>query len=316
VIGDLILDRFVRGEVNRFSPEEVACPVLDCSEEQCFLGGAANVAANLFALGANVTLAGLTGLDQSAEGISFLLANMWTRAPERFSKAIFPVEGRPTTTKTRFVANERHLLRTDKESREPASVQELKGIVQYTEQWAKGGNGGIIIQDYAKGVVTEFLITEVMRIAQKEEIPVFVDPKEAHWKLFKGAELVKPNVKEALSAFGVRDHDPYGDILNWGRSVLTFTGAKAVIITRGADGMSLFTKTEGGAWVLPQPVEVEDVSGAGDTSIAILALARLAGADWKDAMAWANTGAGIVIGKRGTSVIQLDELLAKFPQRS
>ena len=170
---------------------------------------------------------------------------------------------------------------------------------------------GIIIQDYAKGVVTPSLLRALMEMAKEENVPVFIDPKKEHWFHFRDAELVKPNLSEAMAAFGVSGADQANHVEQWGRSMLQYTRAKAVIVTQGKDGMYLFTD-EQETRVLPQPAEVVDVSGAGDTSMATLALSKLAGASWIEAMVLANAAAGIAVGKRGTSVVTTDKLLDRF----
>jgi D-beta-D-heptose 7-phosphate kinase/D-beta-D-heptose 1-phosphate adenosyltransferase len=171
----------------------------------------------------------------------------------------------------------------------------------------------IIVQDYAKGAVTPFLVRELMKLAKDNNTPVFVDPKSDLWPHFKGAALVKPNLPEAMSAFGVVGKEHEGLVERWGRSMLKYTRAEAVVVTRGRDGMSLFTEDEE-VWAVPQPVDVVDVSGAGDTSMATLVLCRLAGATWAEALGLANAAAGIAVGKRGTSTVTTDELLDRFPE--
>jgi rfaE bifunctional protein kinase chain/domain len=152
-----------------------------------------------------------------------------------------------------------------------------------------------------------------MSLASDSNIPVFVDPKSDLWPHFKGAALVKPNLSEAMSAFGVYGSAHENPVERWGRSMLQYTRAEAVVVTRAQDGMSLFTEDEE-LWSVPQPVDVVDVSGAGDTSMATLVLSRLAGATWVEALELANAAAGIAVGKRGTSTVSTDELLGKFSE--
>jgi rfaE bifunctional protein kinase chain/domain len=306
VIGDAMLDRFVWGSVERFSPEAAACPVLDFDRETKMLGGAGNIATNLLSLGASdVTLAGLVGRDDEGRELQRMMAYGGV--------GDFLLMGdRPTTAKTRFVADDKHLLRFDREFTEPASEHDseilLERILARYEKF-----DGIVIQDYAKGAVTPFLVRELMKLAEADNTPVFVDPKSDLWPHFNGAALVKPNLPEAMSAFGVVGKEHEGLVERWGRSMLKYTRAGAVVVTRGKDGMSLFTKDEE-AWAVPQPTKVVDVSGAGDTSMATLVLSRLAGATWVEAMSLANAAAGIAVGKRGTSTVTTDELLDKYPK--
>lgn len=309
VVGDVILDKFVWGEVNRFSPEAHTCPILDHTGQTTMLGGAGNVATNLNALGSCcVSLVGTIGGDPEADELRLLMQE------EKLDDGLLQILDRSTTVKTRFVSKGAHLLRYDREVIEPVGQQEEKvllstilGVLTAT----RGGCHGIIIQDYAKGVVTPSLLRALMGMAKEENVPVFIDPKKEHWYHFRDAELVKPNLREAMAAFGVSGDDQANHVAQWGRSMLQYTRAKAVIVTQGKDGMYLFTD-EQEARVLPQPTEVVDVSGAGDTSMATLALSKLAGASWIEAMVLANVAAGIAVGKHGTSVVTTDELLDRF----
>jgi D-beta-D-heptose 7-phosphate kinase/D-beta-D-heptose 1-phosphate adenosyltransferase len=306
VVGDVMLDRFVWGNVERFSPEAAACPVLEFERETKMLGGAGNVATNLLALGASsVCLTGLVGRDRDGYELQHRIG---------YGKIedLLLILDRPTTTKTRFVAEDKHLLRFDRETLEPASESETKVILERISSRMQDVDA-IIVQDYAKGAVTPFLVRELMKLAAESNTPVFIDPKSDLWPFFKGAALVKPNLPEAMSAFGVVGKEHEGLVERWGRSMLKYTRAGAVVVTRGRDGMSLFTKEEE-AWAVPQPVDVVDVSGAGDTAMASLVLSRLAGATWVEAMSLANAAAGIAVGKRGTSTVTTDELLDRFPK--
>jgi D-beta-D-heptose 7-phosphate kinase/D-beta-D-heptose 1-phosphate adenosyltransferase len=306
VVGDVMLDRFVWGNVERFSPEAAACPVLEFERETKMLGGAGNVATNLLALGASsVCLTGLVGRDRDGYELQHRIG---------YGKIedLLLILDRPTTTKTRFVAEDKHLLRFDRETLEPASESETKVILERISSRMQDVDA-IIVQDYAKGAVTPFLIRELMKLAAENNTPVFVDPKSDLWPFFKGAALVKPNLPEAMSAFGVVGKEHEGLVERWGRSMLKYTRAGAVVVTRGRDGMSLFTKEEE-AWAVPQPVDVVDVSGAGDTTMSTLVLSRLAGATWVEAMELANVAAGVAVGKRGTSTVTTDELLDRYPK--
>jgi D-beta-D-heptose 7-phosphate kinase/D-beta-D-heptose 1-phosphate adenosyltransferase len=306
VVGDVMLDRFVWGNVERFSPESAACPVLEFERETKMLGGAGNVATNLLALGASsVCLTGLVGRDQDGYELQHRIGY------GKIEDLLLMLD-RPTTTKTRFVAEDKHLLRFDRETLEPASESETKVILERISSRMQDVDA-IIVQDYAKGAVTPFLVRELMKLAAESNTPVFIDPKSDLWPFFKGAALVKPNLPEAMSAFGVVGKEHEGLVERWGRSMLKYTRAGAVVVTRGRDGMSLFTKEEE-AWAVPQPVDVVDVSGAGDTTMATLVLSRLAGATWVEAMELANVAAGVAVGKRGTSTVTTDELLDRYPK--
>lgn len=305
VVGDVILDKFVSGDVSRFSPEAPACPVLEHREQLLMLGGAGNVAANLNALGArSVSLIGVVGKDTESHDLSSLSRE------QGLDTHLFRIPSRPTTVKTRFVSQNVHLLRYDCETTDPVDDHDgrcLRAALRHQVPF----NHGVVLQDYAKGVVTPALVETLMDIARREEVPVFIDPKKDHWSLFRGAELVKPNQLEALSAFAA-SKDAL-DVEQCGRSMLNYTQAKAVVVTRGAEGMHLFSE-ENELLMRPSPVEVVDVSGAGDTSMAALTLSRLAGASWQEALEIANAAAGIVVGKRGTSIVEADEVLDSLPE--
>ncbi len=308
VVGDVMLDRFIWGDVHRFSPEAAACPVLEFESEKGSLGGAGNVATNLVSLGASaVHLTGLVGRDEAGRELQQLIGR-------NAINDILLMGERPTTTKTRFVVEDKHLLRFDRESTELAAEWEAEIILHRIRECRF--LDGIIVQDYAKGAVTPFLIRSLMELAKEKNTPVFIDPKSDLWPHFEGAALVKPNLPEAMSAFGVIGKEFEATVERWGRSMLKYTRAEAIVVTRGQDGMSLFTKDEE-AWALPAQLmvkhgDVVDVSGAGDTAMATLTLSRLAGATWVEAIELANVAAGIVVCKRGTSTASTSELLEFF----
>lgn len=314
VVGDVMLDRFVRGSVGRFSPEAPSCPVLDQTETETMLGGAGNVATNLAHLGAKcVRLVGLSGYDTIGQELNWHMQ----QAEENIDNQLVRCGNRPTTVKTRFVAHDdRHLLRHDVETTEPGTDQDQKMLLNRVRDMARICQG-IIVEDYDKGTITRDVMGAIMDIAAGQNIPVFIDPKKNHWEHFRDAEVVKPNLDEAFAAMGRPDQVgcPECSIEEAGQWLLRYTRAKAVIITRGEEGMSLFERDADGtgiAWALPTPVEVVDVSGAGDTTMATLTLARLAGASWLEAMDLANTAAGIAVGKPGTSTVSAEELLSRF----
>jgi rfaE bifunctional protein kinase chain/domain len=304
VIGDVMLDRFVWGDVNRFSPEAPSCKVLDFDHEELMLGGAANVATNLVSLGAEVRLVGLAGYDDSGRDLASLLFQ------SEIANNLKKSSSRKTTTKVRFVSQEDavHLLRVDHEAAIPASDREQEDLLHEVER-CLGDVSGIVIADYGKGVITRGLIREIMVLAAGRNIPVFVDPKKDHWEHYRGAELVKPNKIEAYAALGLK---PSGGDPNVGDRLLKYTRAKAVAVTLGSDGIALYTDLGPSLSHPRSSVIAVDVSGAGDTTMAALTLARLAGAGWLEAMDLANTAAGIVVGKRGTSTVSADELLNKY----
>ncbi len=213
VVGDVMLDRFVWGDVHRFSPESPACPVLDFERETKMLGGAGNVATNLVSLGARaVHLTGLVGRDEEGRELQQLIG-------QGKINDILLMGERSTTTKTRFVAEDRHLLRFDRETTELASDREVQIILGRIRERMEDVEG-VIVQDYAKGAVTPFLIRSLMELSKEKNTPVFIDPKSDIWSHFKGAALVKPNLPEAMSAFGVVGTEFEAPVDRCGRSLL------------------------------------------------------------------------------------------------
>jgi D-beta-D-heptose 7-phosphate kinase/D-beta-D-heptose 1-phosphate adenosyltransferase len=320
VVGDVMLDRFIWGDVDRMSPEAPSCPVLSHAHETTMLGGAGNAAANLARLGAkHVRLTGLLGEDSAGRELSRLIS----QHPGCIHDKLLRLSStRSTTVKTRFVnrAGGTHILRYDNESVMTASEPEKCALFAVIKMLIDPCDG-ILVTDYGKGVVTPDLLRLILSIGEERNIPVFIDPKHKHWEHFKGAALVKANLAEAYAALGLSVGSQ--SIVHVGRMLLSLTRAKAVIITLGAEGMSLFTDNGAGDGYqgytaseesLCPSVKATDVSGAGDTAMAALVLARLAGATWPEAMKLANTAAGIAVGKAGTATIFPEDLLSTFQQ--
>lgn len=298
VVGDVMLDRFVWGSVNRFSPEAPTCPVLEFSEEVVTIGGAANVAANLAALGAKcIRLVGAIGYDNAGLEIRWLLDKM--PKIDNDLQTVF----RPTTEKIRYVAEGQHLLRFDRESQEPLSERDEKLILSKIRHWLPLVSA-VVLEDYGKGVLTPSLIRAVIKLAADANTPIFVDPKKDHWEHYRGVEILKPNLVEAKAAAG----RPEGSLSELGPFLLNLTRANAIVITQGKDGMTSFCGQDV-AQVIPSPVAAIDLSGAGDTTMAALTLAKLAGASLVEAMQLANMAAGLAVQKKGTSVVTAEELL-------
>jgi D-beta-D-heptose 7-phosphate kinase/D-beta-D-heptose 1-phosphate adenosyltransferase len=301
VVGDVILDRYVWGSVDRISPE-APVPVVRVTRESIMLGGAGNVARNARSLGGSVDLVAAAGADDAAGEITRLLADWKIDASGLVVDA-----KRPTTVKTRVIARAQQVVRFDRESESPLGegvAQQLLDVVR-----ARGPNlDGAILQDYGKGLFTAEIIDDMLDIFAEYGVPVFVDPKTEHWDRFKGAALVKPNLREAESFTGMRVTSE-ADLVQLGRELLARTGAAAVAITRGEAGMSLFTSDGAVEHVATRSRAVADVAGAGDTSIATLALARLAGASWIEAALLANAAAGVVVTVPGTATLTPAELL-------
>lgn len=300
VLGDVMLDRFIYGAVDRISPE-APVPVIAVERETAMLGGAGNVARNVAALGGRAVLIGLIGDDDAGRALSAMLAD------EPGLKADLVVEaGRKTTEKVRYISGAHQMLRVDREDRRPGDAAAL--VEAFGAHLA--GADVVVLSDYAKGVLTDGVVRRAIDAARAAGKPVIVDPKSRDLARYDGATLIKPNRKEAAEATGVVGA---GDEAaeEAGAAILAVAPhLNAVLITRGGAGMTLSAR--GGAAVhLPATaVEVFDVSGAGDTVAATLALAVAAGAALADAARLANLAAGLVVSKLGTDVVTASELTA------
>jgi D-beta-D-heptose 7-phosphate kinase/D-beta-D-heptose 1-phosphate adenosyltransferase len=301
VIGDVILDRYVWGAVDRISPE-APVPVVQVTRESIMPGGAGNVARNVAALGGQVELIAAVGEDDTGRELTRLLSE-W----KIDTTGLVAETGRPTTVKTRVIARAQQVVRFDRESEEvltpPSTIQLLETIRARIDRV-----DGVILEDYGKGILSNSVLEVIMQVCADRNRPVFVDPKAEHWALYRGAELVKPNLREAEQVTGIRARGDE-DLTRLGRAVLDATGARTVAITRGERGMTLFY-ADGGLDNVPTVAHaVADATGAGDTAIAALALARLAGASWTEAASLANSAAGVVVQVPGTASLGPDELI-------
>jgi D-beta-D-heptose 7-phosphate kinase/D-beta-D-heptose 1-phosphate adenosyltransferase len=262
-----------------------------------------------------VRLVGLIGHDEQGRDIEVMMRDALRDHHSPVDNQLVKSPSRITTAKTRFVsqADDVHLLRFDREETTPASKSEFEALSYPIRQWSSVVSG-IVIEDYGKGVVTPDLLRLVSMLGEERNIPVFIDPKKDHWEHFRGAEVVKPNEVEAYAALGLKPGScPIEDV---GDRLLKYTRAKAVIITRGQEGMTLFTKEGECITAVPTPVEAIDVSGAGDTAMSALSLSRIAGATWEEAMELANTASGIAVTKSGTSTVSKDELLSRYGEEN
>ena len=299
VVGDAMLDRYVRGEVSRISPE-APVPVLSVTERTDVPGGAANVAANLRGLGCSVALWGITGSDGQAGILGSLLEEL------RVENFLVCDRNRPTTSKTRLVADSQQIVRYDEESNEPVS-SELEDRLFLSLESCISGADAVVLSDYGKGLFGKGLARRITDAARREGRPVFIDPKGDKWERYRGADCVTPNERELFQVPG--ECREKGLSLHGGNLRNSFAFRK-LLVTRGAKGMCLFD--DEGEYSLPAPRvrDVYDVSGAGDTVVSVLAAAVAAGFSWRDAMALANTAAGVVITKSGTSPVSIEELVS------
>lgn len=308
IVGDLMLDVFVWGDVQRISPE-APVPVVDVREETQLLGGTANVANNVAALGGKAVVAGVVGNDLNGREVVRMLRKVGV-PPE----GLVVEDQRPTTVKTRVIAQNQQVVRYDRELRKPLQRSSLEQIVAYLEKRSTNA-GALIVSDYAKGVVTPELMDAIRGLGLPARFPVIVDPKIQHAELYRGVTLVTPNHHEASRMSGIDITDP-DSLLAAGRMLQKRLQCEAVLITRGKDGMALFDHTGAMTDIPTVARRVYDVTGAGDTVIATLALGLAAGLSTTDAALLANIAAGVVVGEVGTAVVTVDGLIEAIQDHS
>jgi D-beta-D-heptose 7-phosphate kinase/D-beta-D-heptose 1-phosphate adenosyltransferase len=300
VVGDLILDHYVMGKVSRISPE-APVPVVHIESESLRLGGAANVFNNILALGGKADICGVIGADESGR---LLMKELGAKRAGRGGVVIDP--DRPTTRKSRVIAHNQQIVRYDIEGRHELKGALRRRILRYVESRLRDLSC-VVVSDYAKGVVSAALMSEITRLAALRKVPVIVDPKVEHFGYYKGVTVITPNHLEATQASGLHGDDDQ-TINEAGMMIRQRLGCQSVLITRGERGMSLY-EGDGLSWHLPtQARQVYDVTGAGDTVIGTLALALSAGATIKNGAILANHAASVVVGMRGTATVSPDQL--------
>ena len=300
VLGDVMLDRFLYGAVERISPE-APVPVVRLARSLAMPGGAGNVARNLSALGGQAVLVGLVGQDPAAAEFRALLA-----ADPRITDATVASASRPTICKMRVIAGTQQVVRLDDEVSTSADAAEQAALLAAVEA-ALPGCAALILSDYAKGVLTPGLIAAAIAAAHRLGIPVLADPKSDDFAQYRGADCLTPNARE----LGRAARQPVGteaEVAAAARKVMATAGLPALLCTRAEKGMTLVRADDGVDSVPAEAREVFDVSGAGDTVIAALALTHAAGHPLPEAMRIANAAAGIVVGKLGTATVSADEL--------
>lgn len=306
IVGDIIIDQFIWGRVSRISPE-APVPVVDVYDENLRLGGCANVMHNICAIGGGAGLVGVVGGDEAS---NMLLKELARLKIDRAGVVIEP--GRPTTTKTRIIAHGQQIVRFDRERRKAVADQSIEDMLAHVDREMERGLGAIIVSDYNKGVVSEALLAGIIKRAGGKKIPVCVDPKRNDFSFYQGVDIITPNHHEAGRALGIADGNEEANIEQMGRDLLRKYDFQAVLVTRGENGMSLFENLPGPRFshtAFPAKAkEVYDVTGAGDTVIAVFALAVASGATYREAAYLANHAAGIVVGKLGTATISRLEL--------
>ena len=300
-IGDVILDRYVQGRVARISPE-APIPVLAIEDEFCTAGGAANVAANIAALGCQVTLIGVVGCDAGAADLAAALA----RWPQLTCHWICQ-SNRPTTVKTRYVAGGHQLLRADAET--TRTIDDASALICMEHlQSALVSGSVLVLSDYQKGMLGAALTQSAIALARQRGCPVVVDPKGRDFNKYSGASVLTPNVAELANAHG-DELCTEAAIVAAAQDLAERHNIAHILATRSQDGMSLVPAGSAAALHIPsQAREVFDVSGAGDTVVSVLAAALACGVSLAEAARLANAGAGVAVSKRGTAVVTMAEL--------
>jgi len=296
VLGDLMLDRYIWGNVSRISPE-APVPVVEVQKSTSCLGGAGNVSRNLEGLGASPLPVGFVGNDE--EGL-------WIKKHVAENGGIFIDDERPTTVKTRIIAHHQQVVRVDQERKRPIAPKDEEKILNFIR---KEKCEGLIISDYNKGIVTKRLMARLLPFAKASRIPIFVDPKIENFMLFSPVTFISPNHME-VEKIVLHPCRSDAEVDKAGKEILSRISSLYLIIKRGEQGMSIFEKGKKPVHIPTNAREVFDVTGAGDTVIATASLALLAGATIQEAAILANAAAGVVVAKIGTAFCTPEELLS------
>ncbi len=301
VVGDLIADRFLWGKVSRISPE-APVPVVHVVNESLALGGAANVAHNIRALGGRVSLGGLVGNDALGEWVREECGRL-----EIDPSTVVTAPGRRTTEKTRVVAQHQQVVRFDREDLVDPAASTLVALSKALERRLARVDA-VVVSDYAKGSLEPTVLRKLIAAARKRRIPVLVDPKPPRFTVYRGVSMVTPNLKEAAAMAGIEIGDERA-LARVGRKIRERLQCEAVLITRGEDGMTLFQRGARAVHIPTMARDVFDVTGAGDTVIGTFGLCEALGIDRALAARISNAAAGIVVGKVGTAVVSAAELV-------
>lgn len=295
VIGDVMLDRYWWGSVSRISPE-APVPIVQMEKTSLVAGGAANVAANLVGLGAKTKLFGIRGDDAEGEALEKVLTEAGIADHD-----ITPIGGRKTSIKTRIVAHSQHVVRIDQETSTPISDENAADIAEKCAAEMQNCDA-VIVSDYAKGFLTDSLLKKIIETGRELNKPVFVDPKGRDFAKYRGAAVITPNKREAAEAAGLDIASE--NIVEAGKHLAETLDLKAMLITEGEDGMTLFERGHAVAKMPSLARKVYDVTGAGDTVIATFAAAVAAGSTFTEAARLANAAAGLVVASVGTTRIE------------
>ena len=308
IIGDLILDEFIWGSVDRISPE-APVPVVWVERESAMPGGAANVACNVQALGGRATLLGVVGQDGSGKRLKQELEGRGIS-----TQWIYTDPRRPTTRKTRLIAHHQQVVRIDRERTDRVGGTLLQGLLEGAREAIPPADG-VIVEDYGKGLIHPQLLKPVVALAKRHRKVITVDPKEEHIAYYRGVTALTPNKKEAALAAGMPITDD-ASLRRAAERIVAKLGPEVLLITLGEEGMFLFPRSGKNPLKIPTVArEVFDVSGAGDTVIATFTLARAAGASFTEAAVLANAAAGVVVGKIGVATCSPEELRRRISGR-
>ena len=308
VVGDIIVDHYVRGASERISPE-APVPVVLFESEESIPGGAANVARNIAAMGAHVACVGVSGTDIDGDRLVKLLSDLSID-----TNSLVRDSTRATTVKTRIVALNQQMIRLDRETNAPVSPETEARLIEQIRN-AMAGCQAVVLSDYAKGVLTPDVIEATLDQARRMQIPVLVDPKGRAYGRYRGAYALTPNAREAAEASGIPTLTNDG-LTAAAAEIIRQTDCRLLVITRGADGIALFEPDAPPLFMPTEALEVFDVTGAGDTFVALLAAAIGARIDHHQAAELANTAAGVVVGKSGAAVVSPDELRTALEERA
>jgi rfaE bifunctional protein kinase chain/domain len=315
VIGDVMLDRFIWGNVSRISPE-APVPVVSVEKEAIYPGGAANVARNLVPFARSVHIVGQVGRDRDGDMLVDILGDGAIK-----TTGMLCTERCDTITKTRIVARKQQVVRVDRERITPIASHHVAQVKQFLLDHC-GELDGLIISDYGKGFITQELVDALIPVAQAASIVVTVDPNPKNPLNWQGVTAVKPNRAEAFREVGIEETEPHSDplqdgaLLRVGQELMDRWGTEMVQITLGEQGMILFERGEAPHHISTVAREVFDVSGAGDTAIALFTLALTAGASAVEAAHISNFASGVVVGKLGTATLTPHELLESMKAAS
>ena len=304
ILGDLLLDEYIWGDTDRISPE-APVPVVNIRHREIRPGGAANVAMTISALGGNPVLSGIVGPDDVGDKFIQTIESCGLA-----KNGIFIVHDRVTPLKTRVIASNQQMLRIDNEVVSPIEKNAREELIECLVEYFKTemqNSTALLISDYAKGLISSDLLAPVLDMAKSLGLQIIVDPKPVNMHLYKGVTLISPNLKETASFSGIKIMDRIS-LKKAAEILMEKISPKVLLVTKGGEGLSLFTSDDSEHHLPAMTSHVYDVSGAGDTLVGTLALAMASGANLMDAVEIANCAAGVVVRKPGVAVVTPDEL--------